>query len=260
MGEPWKEDDSEFQPPQDDVFGLIDNAINQADGDNTAFLRERPELGTTVAAFQQWARDAVASADLLRPSDGIHAVELEELQLPIPPEARGQVARGDVVRPFVQVELAREGHRRMLAAESRMPELLDRLVDVPLPPRAEMYLGRAARLYLWQFDSEVAAISRAVFESALSTVVSDADVRCVVDDASRRRFVMLGHRLEAAKRIRHADGSLILESDIAVLAEDLVEAGNDFLHERPPRSRETSLKAPLDILTGLARLLAHVLR
>lgn len=274
MSEPWRGGESEdegrsHETPEDDVFGVVDSAIMDADDRNTAFLVDRPDLSATVSAIRQWARDAVASADSLRPAPGIHAVQFEDLHLPIPARARGQVVRGSMIRPFVQVELARQGHRRMINAEDRLPALLDLLVDVPLTVRAEQYVGRVAKLYLWGFDAEVAAVSRAALESVLKSLITDDQVKQLlhgrqppIPNLRSHRHFTLWHRLEAAKLAAGPGGFPLLHGETVDLARQLREAGNDFLHESdgPPELAVNPLRASLHIIESLARVLAQLLR
>lgn len=129
---------------------------------------------------------------------------------------------------------------------ARVFEISDLLIDGNLPPRAEDYLGRVARLYMFGFDAEAVVLARSALEAALEERLSDDDVREAVTVVTPTPT--LANRITAARTLRR------LSHRAANDAHSLRVSGNDVLHV----AGAAHTISPLDAIKALGRVLAEL--
>jgi hypothetical protein len=141
-----------------------------------------------------------------------------------------------IVRDCVQIQLAFEATDSLLGtAEKRFAPLLSLVRELKLAPRAQAYLDRATRLFLWGFDPECILMCRSVLEAALTSAL-DSVIELDEPPPSLENLIRLAgekglldgyERAQNRRRWRARSGTPLWR------AERIRWAGNRIVHDVP---------------------------
>jgi hypothetical protein len=126
----------------------------------------------------------------------------------------------------LEIELCRIAVDRLFPAKERLHKLVLLLRERPLSQRAGAYLDRAARLYLWGFDAEVAIVCRSALEAALHETISE-------EELSQSGLKPGHHGFNFYQYLQGAERLGILPSEARAIGDEIRHSGNRAVHVAP---------------------------
>jgi hypothetical protein len=213
-----------------------------------------PERGRLFLQIETWVDLLWRAGRGLTVNPAVRSIAIGPAEIPLDPALTKGLLSDDTFARRLELLVAEEGLRAVEEALPRFHDLLPLLVDAQLNEFSRRYLARVALLYLWGFEKEVFAFSRAVLDASFQELVPDERVK-ELKAYRKLKETSLHLRLMLA---RYSEPPLLSETTWRQ-AYCLKEDGNDVLHEDIEHhlhfsSALQAIEALRDVLHGLPRL------